>query len=148
MPAKIQNKIARARENMGNKLLIIDDDEEMCSELTDILRREGYQTEFSLDGLSGKKMILNNKYDLVLLDLKISKLNGFGVLKFIKDNNIKVNVIVISGRPMFNELKGYADTYNAEEEEILKFADSVINKPFDINHLIKRVGELTSRVMP
>ena len=131
---------------MKKKLLIIDDDEEMCFELAEILKAEGYETEISHNGLEGKEMILNNKYDLVLLDLKIPGLNGFGILKAIKDNNMKLNVIVLSGRPMAKELKKYAGNYNSEEEAALKLAESVINKPFDINQLIKRINELTNQI--
>jgi DNA-binding response OmpR family regulator len=128
---------------MKKKLLIIDDDIEMCEEISDILRDEGYDVNMAHDGLEGKNMLFENAYDLVLLDIKIPGMNGFEVLKAVRENKINVKVIILSGRPMVKELSGQPASYD-EEEVILRQADCIMGKPYDIVKVLKKTEELLS----
>ena len=86
--------------NMKNKtILIIDDEEAICSTLSKILTAQGYKTLTSLDATNGLNQIKKNVVDLVLLDvwLEGSKKNGIELLKIIKNFNINLPVILISG---------------------------------------------------
>jgi CheY-like chemotaxis protein len=125
------------------KLLIIDDDVEMCDEISEILRDEGYDVKAVHDGLEGINTLLKEPFDLALLDIKIPGMNGFEVLNEIRGKNIKVKVIVLSGRPMVKELSGQPGTYD-EEDVILKQADSVMGKPYDIVKVLEMVKKLLS----
>ncbi len=132
---------------MKKNILIIDDDEEMCEEISEILTENGYNTEIVHDGLIGLNKITENEYNLVLLDLKIPSLNGFKVLKKVRENNKKIKIIVLTARPNF---KISNDNFPAnknlnEEEKILKKADCIINKPFDILNLINKINELIKK---
>ena len=85
---------------MKNKtILIIDDEEDICSTLSKILTAQGYKTLTSLDATNGLNQIKKNVVDLVLLDvwLEGSKKNGIELLKIIKNFNINLPVILISG---------------------------------------------------
>ena len=85
---------------MKNKtILIIDDEEAICSTLSKILTAQGYKTLTSLDATNGLNQIKKNVVDLVLLDvwLEGSKKNGIELLKIIKNFNINLPVILISG---------------------------------------------------
>jgi DNA-binding response OmpR family regulator len=126
------------------KLLIIDDDVEMCEEISEILRDEGYDVGTVHDGLEGRALLLREHFDLVLLDIKIPGMNGFEVLNAIREANISVKVIVLSGRPMVKELSGKPSTYD-EEEAILKKADSVMGKPYDIVKVLETTKKLLSQ---
>ncbi len=125
------------------KLLIIDDDVEMCEEISEILRDEGYDVSTVHDGIEGRELLTREPFDLVLLDIKIPGMNGFEVLRSIRDENINVKVIVLSGRPMVKELSGQASDYD-DEEMVLKKADSVMGKPYDITKVLETTKKLLS----
>jgi DNA-binding response OmpR family regulator len=128
---------------MKKKILIVDDDEEICEEVSEILRNEHYLVETAYDGLKASPMILKGGYDLIILDLKLPGLNGFELLRILRNNKIPSRVLILTGRPLLNkkalrELSGS----NVEEEKILKLADGIINKPFDIKYLLNKIKEL------
>ncbi len=125
------------------RILIIDDDEEMCAELGDILRREGFDIDVCLDGVSGRQKIESGKYDLAILDLKLPGLNGYAVLKTVKESRLPIKIFVISGRPLAGELvDSTGDYYKEEGDDILKLADTVMNKPFAVDVFLNRVRAL------
>ena len=83
---------------MIKKILIVEDDMDMCNELKEALVDLGYQVHLAFDGLSGKKIITKNKFDIIVLDLKIPKFDGYQILDFISKINIMSKVIVITAR--------------------------------------------------
>ncbi|MCB4791497.1 MAG: response regulator [Elusimicrobia bacterium] len=127
---------------MKTKILVIDDDEEMCSELSEILKSEGYDVDSVNEGKQGKETAIKGGYSLILLDLKIPGITGFDILKAIRKSKVKAKVIVLSGRPMIKDLKKYVGNYNEEEENTLSLADAVINKPFDITAVLEKIKKL------
>lgn len=122
------------------RILVIEDDIELCDELKIILKDENYLTESANNGLDGLNMIKKNKYDLVLLDLKMPGLNGLEVLKIIKNTYKDLKVIIITARMNIeieeNKLK------NEQEKNILKLADKVIQKPFQIKNFLNTINNL------
>jgi len=128
---------------MKKKILIVDDDEEICDELSEILRGERFQVEAVYDGLKASPMIEKSGYNLILLDLKLPNLSGFELLKMIRQKKILSRVLILTGRPLLNKkaLKELA-IQNEEEENILKLADGIINKPFDVKALLNKIKEL------
>ena len=132
---------------MIQKILIIDDDQELCEELAEILRDSGYQAFFVTDGREGKKLVAKEKFDAVILDLKLPHYNGFELLKFFKTNGKNFNVLVLSGRPMQDAQlpSEKADSIIQQEEEILQMADVVLNKPFHPEKLLAVLKDLLAR---
>ena len=128
---------------MKKKILIVDDDEEICDELSEILRGERFQVEAVYDGLKASPMIEKGGYNLILLDLKLPNLSGFELLKMIRQKKILSRVLILTGRPLLNKkaLKELA-IQNEKEENILKLADGIINKPFDVKALLNKIKEL------
>lgn len=118
---------------MPNKILIIDDDEEMCKEMSEILSDEGYSVNMAFDGLAGQRIIETNNYDLLLLDLKMPGINGLEILKTIKAEKIKAKVIILTGS---------LAVINKEFSDILKLADGVISKPFAVEVVLAKIREL------
>jgi DNA-binding response OmpR family regulator len=122
------------------RILIIDDDEELCEELAEILTDGGYRVQVANDGLSGTTCLEEQEYDLLLLDLKIPGRCGFDILKHVKAQGSKVKVLVITGRPQASELQDSSS--RSEEEQLLKLADRLLNKPFDVQKLLNDVRVL------
>ena len=69
---------------MKRKVLVVDDDKEICDILIEILAEEGYQTFSALSGRLALDTVEKKKPELVLLDIKMSKMDGIEVLKRIK----------------------------------------------------------------
>ncbi len=128
-----------------NKILIVDDDEEICEEVSQILKDEGYNVTVAHNGLDGKRLMETNKYRLAILDIKMPGMNGFDLLKSIKEQGITSKIIMVTGSFMIDKLLKEG---NIPEEghnpTLLKLADCLISKPFDIEALLQRVKEFTS----
>ena len=77
-------------------ILIIDDEKEICESIKMILEYEGYIVNYNTSALNGLKDFSNNKYSAVLLDIQMPEMNGFEVLKKIKEGNTSISVIIIS----------------------------------------------------
>lgn len=128
---------------MKKKILIVDDDEEICDELSEILRDERFQVEAAYDGLKASAMIEKGGYNLIILDLKLPNLSGFELLAMIRKKKILSKVLVLTGRPSLNKKALKELTAQSQEEEIiLKLADGIINKPFDVKSLLSKIKEL------
>jgi len=127
---------------MTKKVLIIDDDKEMCEEMTEVLKDEGHDISVALDGLEGKKLIEENHYNILLLDVKLPKINGLEILKSVREKNMKLKVLIITGDPLIKKLLKEKKGYENKEEDTLKLADAVIIKPFNIEIVLAKIKEL------
>ncbi len=128
------------------KLLLIDDDEELCAELTELLQIEGFSVDMALDGLEGLQRTEQSQYHIVILDLKLPGLNGYAVLKKIKKTSGLPKVLVLSGRPLGEPLLKEHGVSQDEEEKVLSMADVVVNKPFMIDSFIQKVKSLAAQL--
>lgn len=82
---------------MNGHILIIDDDTELTDLLTQYLESEGFTVNCVHDGESGVKKALNQPFDAVILDVMLPKLNGFEVLKAIREH-LDVPVLMLTAR--------------------------------------------------
>lgn len=119
---------------MHKKILIIDDDTELCQEIAEFLSGEGNEVDMAFDGMDGCVRLNENKYDIVILDYKMSGLDGIDVLKFVKENNIKCKVILSSGRPFIE--KQLADN------NLTGFVTRILGKPLNSAILIETINSL------
>jgi DNA-binding response OmpR family regulator len=124
------------------KLLLIDDDEELCEELAQVLASEGFDVDVAMDGLQGLQYVQAGHYEVIILDLKLPGLDGFGVLQNVSKEARPPKVIVVSGRPMGDNLLKPKDLSRDAEDGILNLADVVVNKPFKVETLIQTVRQL------
>ena len=116
-------------ENLGKKtILIVDDEKTIVDMLVYNLQKEGYNTLEANDGEEAVKIALNEKPDLVLLDIMLPKMDGLAVCKRIRQT-LNIPILMIS----------------AKDEEIDKIlglelgADDYITKPFSVRELMARV---------
>ena len=79
-----------------NSILIIDDETEICESIKMILEYEGYNVEYSTRSTEGVEKAINQKYAGLLLDIQMPEMNGFEVLKKVKESNPALSVIMIS----------------------------------------------------
>jgi len=77
------------------KILFIEDESALQKTFGELLRQEGYEVVSALDGEIGLKLVKEKNPDLVLLDLILPKVNGFDVLKKIKEDKETKNIPVI-----------------------------------------------------
>jgi DNA-binding response OmpR family regulator len=80
----------------GERILIIEDDQTALGILADYLMELGYQVVTASDGLSGLEEFHRQRPSLVLLNLGLPRMNGFEVLRRIKDSGLEVPVVVMS----------------------------------------------------
>lgn len=117
------------------KVLIIEDDNSTRAGIVEILNNENYTCEESADGLEGLDKALNNKYDLILLDLMLPGKNGLDICRELRNNHIMTPIIILT----------------AKKEEIDKIlgleigADDYVTKPFSIRELLARIKAVLRR---
>ena len=108
------------------KILIVDDDKSIRQTLRDILEFEKYQVEEAVDGLDCMVKVKQQKYDVVILDIKMPKMDGMDVIDKIQTLKPDLPVVMISGH-------GNIDT---AVEAVKKGAFDFIQKPPDLNRLL------------
>src|SRR6266540_2702427 len=107
-------------------ILVIDDEKSIRNTLKDVLEYENHQVELAVDGIEGLELFAKNKYDVVLCDIKMPKMDGIEVLEKIHEISSDATVLMISGH-------GNIDT---AVEAIKKGAFDFIEKPLDLNRLL------------
>jgi DNA-binding response OmpR family regulator len=129
----------------NKKILLVDDDKELCAGLKEIFSDEGYIIHTVFDGQEAMHILNQEDYDLLLLDIKLPGLTGFDILRKLKAALKKIKIIVLTARPLQKEISENLTESNNEEEDLLTYADAVINKPFDIGMLLKTVRNVSSQ---
>lgn len=109
-----------------SKILVIDDEKSIRNSLKETLEYEKYQVDLAKDGIEGLKLIEENKYDTILCDVKMPKMDGIEVLEKIHQITSDIPVIMISA---------YGDIDTAVGA-IKKGAYDFIEKPPDLNRLL------------
>ncbi len=109
------------------KILIIDDDINLCTVLSEELAEVGYEINFLTGGENVSDYIKTNPVDLILLDLKMPGKDGFQVLREIENGK--------SSNPKVIVLTAYADVKSAIDAAKLGATD-FISKPYDFDELL------------
>lgn len=130
----------------GAKVLIVDDDRDMCAELAEILRLEGYDVDTAYDGMEAKRLAEGGGYAVILLDLKLPALGGPELLRHIKET-CSSRVIVMTGMPLTGELGRTALTPETREQAI-ELADGIAEKPFDIARVLESIRRFAAPRSP
>ena len=120
-----------------SKILLIDDDEELCELVAEYLTVEEFTVEAVHDGASGLQNAVSDKFDLVILDVMLPKMNGFDVLRQLRrTSNIPVLMLTARGD----------DTERIVGLEI--GADDYLPKPFNPRELVARIRAILRRTEP
>jgi UDP-3-O-[3-hydroxymyristoyl] N-acetylglucosamine deacetylase len=117
-----------------NKILVVDDEEALRTVLSTELEGEGYQVSTAGDGEEAIKILGSQQFHLILLDIKMPNVDGFQVLKFVKQKQPSTKVIMLTG---------FADLKNAIESKKLG-AEDFVSKPYDLVDLLTTVERVLS----
>lgn len=123
---------------MAYKLLIVDDDKDVIETIKERLLREGYEVSVAFDGEEALLKVKETNPDVILLDLMLPKLNGFEVLKEIKQNykDKWIPVIIISAK---RELESVKACYDLE-------ADHYLAKPCSMENILRGIRIMISLI--
>jgi len=94
---------------MSKKILIAEDEKPMAHALEMKLNNSGFEAKAVFDGEEAIAELEKNKYNLLILDLMMPKLNGFGVLEWMKEKKIKVPTIVATNLSQETDIKKARD---------------------------------------
>lgn len=80
------------------RLLLIEDERTLCDAVARRLRRSGYSVDLAYDGERALQLLEVERYDLVLLDLNLPKLDGMSVLRTLRQTDRETRVLILSAR--------------------------------------------------
>ena len=116
-------------------ILLIEDEKELSQVIKKIFELKKYNVECAFDGLNGLEMALDGKYDAIILDIMLPKLNGFEVVKKIREKGNTTPVLILTAK---NEL----------DDKVLGLdsgADDYLTKPFQFKELEARIKAIIRR---
>lgn len=120
------------------KILVVDDDPVTLTLLEKRLKKEAYEVETAVDGVSANEKIDSTYYDIILTDLVMpGGIDGIGVLEKAKEKNIKIDVILITA---------HASVNNAIEA-MKKGATDYLQKPINVDEVLLRIEKIRSMKM-
>lgn len=118
------------------KILIVEDEPNMRLGLKDNLGFEGYEVDLADEGQMGLKKILENKYNLILLDVMLPNMSGFDICKTARKKGITTPIILLTAK-------------GEEIDKVLGLelgADDYVTKPFSLRELLARIKAILRRV--
>lgn len=111
------------------KILVVEDEPQLASQISSALDQSGWVSEISSDGIDALYRATSEEWEAIVLDLGLPKLDGLTVLKSIRDEGINTPVIILSAR----------DALTQRVEGLNAGADDYLTKPFEIVELIARI---------
>ncbi len=121
-----------------SRILIVEDDAAILRGLEMNLQLEGFEVLTAVDGREGLARALNERIDLMVLDIMLPYINGYQILERARKSGIDVPVIMLSAR-------------NAEVDKVMGLdlgADDYVTKPFSVGELLARVKAHLRRHVP
>lgn len=115
-------------DNMKNRILIIEDDNEISNMIADYLGRNGYETYIAKDGIRGIKYVIEKKPDLIILDIMLPYKSGDEVLREVREFS-DIPIIVVSAK---ENVQFKVDLFKIG-------VDDYVVKPFDLSELLARI---------
>lgn len=116
------------------RILVVEDEKDIQNIIKAFLENAGYKVEIADDGLDGINIIQKNKFDLILLDIMMPKIDGFTVCEMIRKNSNVPIIILTALTDEESQLKGFD-----------KLADDYITKPFSMPVLLKHIEAIFRR---
>lgn len=117
------------------RILVIEDNRNLATGLRNNLEIEGYEVEVASDGTSGLALARSTTPDLIILDLMLPGMDGYRVLRTLREDEVETPVLILSAR-------------GEETDKVLGFhlgADDYVAKPFGLLELLARVDALLRR---
>lgn len=117
------------------RLLIVEDEKELCDTISKSLYESGYEVDTCYDGYEALDYILTEDYDLIVLDLNLPGMDGMDILRELRKENEETKVLILSARSQIID----------KVEGLDAGANDYMEKPFHIQELEARIRSLTRR---
>jgi len=117
------------------RVLIVEDEIRLAETLGQIIMEQKYQTDIVHDGEAGLDYALSGQYDVIVLDVMLPKINGFDVVKKLRQNKNATPVLMLTAR----------DEVRDKIEGLDYGADDYMTKPFVPEELLARIRALSRR---
>jgi len=134
LSANMRNQINQILAVGKSKILVVDDEDALRTGLSGELTRKGYNVSTASDGDEAISGLQKETFDLVVLDIKMPRVNGFEVLKFVKEKHPETKVVMLAG---------FADFGNVIDVKKLG-AEDFVAKPFDLANLLTKIERVLS----
>ena len=119
-------------------ILVVEDEQKIRSALVDFLEFHGFGVEQAVDGLQAERIVGDNKFDLILLDLMLPKISGEQLCAKWRQGGLQTPIIMLTAK-------------GREKEKIAGLdigADDYITKPFSLEELLARIKAILRRTDP
>lgn len=116
-------------------ILLVEDEENLQEALKLNLELEGYEVRSSFDGATALKMVKQEHYDLIILDVMLPEIDGITVCETIRLQNTRIPILMLSAK-------------NTSADRVIglkKGADDYLTKPFNLEELLLRVQKLITK---
>lgn len=120
---------------MGNKILFVEDEEDLTLIVADTLRGQGYEVITAADGIDGLDRFKSEGADIVVADVMMPKMDGFSMAKEIRKLSLTVPLLFLTAKSTIDDV----------EEGFEIGANDYLKKPFELRELIVRVKALLRR---
>lgn len=112
------------------RILVVDDEKELAEIVAEQLSHAGYQTGLAYDGVEAILSVLDNNWDIVIMDIRMPKLDGINALRIMRKIAPEVAVIIFSGQAGKTDIA----------ESVRLGAYSCLAKPIIIDDLIRSIS--------
>jgi DNA-binding NtrC family response regulator len=112
------------------RILIVDDEVELAETIRDLLQFKGYEAEIASNGIDAQSCLDQNKFDLVISDINMPKMDGMQLLSLINQNYDRIPVVFLSG----------FSTYDVKAAKA-NGACGFVSKPIKLNDLLAVVEQ-------
>jgi diguanylate cyclase (GGDEF)-like protein len=132
------NQQENLEESAKMRILIVEDNELIIKALTALLNYQNYVVEVATDGQMAWDLIQAFDYDLILLDIKLPKIDGITLCKQLRAHGCQAPILLLTGQDSSNDKAAGLDAG----------ADDYVVKPFDSRELVARIRALLRRGIP
>ena len=120
---------------MSNKILFVEDEEDLALIVADTLRGQGYDVITAVDGISGLEKFKSESADIIVADVMMPKMDGFSMAKEIRKLSPSVPLLFLTAKSTIDDV----------EEGFEIGANDYLKKPFELRELIVRIKALLRR---
>jgi len=118
------------------RILIVEDKRSLAEHLGRALEGEGYTVGFAFDGEEGLRLGRSCEFDVIILDIMLPKMDGFTVIRKLRDERVRTQAIIVSSRDSMRDV-----VYGLDAG-----ADDYLTKPFALDVLLAKVRAAVRRV--
>ena len=117
------------------KILIAEDDQELCQLFSHVLTKHGYAVTEVADGQEALDALEKDYYDLIISDIMMPNVDGYSLVRKLRDGGNQTPVMMITARDAFDDMR----------QGFQSGTDDYMVKPVNVNEMVLRVGALLRR---